>query len=236
LSSEQREELERWAQSRALPAGDVFRARLILALADGLSYREIERGLGASAPTVSKWKSRFEESGLAGLHGQHQGSKPRTATPAAQARIIRRAQQKPADGSTHWSCRKLARELGISKTTVQRVLAQAKLRPHRLDRYMASNDPDFEQKAADIIGLYMNPVWSRNPYTLKTRGISSGPRTAVNQTILDHCCNRIPFSKPLEKTTAESERGLQAQSGSRGFRVRRAVPLPIDRSPTRRRD
>ena len=61
------------------------------------------------------------------------------------------------DGSTDWSCRKLAQELGISKTTVQRVLAQAKLRPHRLDRYMASNDPDFEQKAADIIGLYMNP-------------------------------------------------------------------------------
>jgi transposase/transposase-like protein len=157
VSSEQREELERWAQSRALPAGDVFRARLILALADGLSYREIERTLGASAPTVSKWRSRFEESGLAGLQGQHQGSKPRTATPAVQARIIRGAQQKPVDGSTHWSCRKLAKDLGISKTSVQRVLAQAKLRPHRLERYMASNDPDFEQKAADIIGLYLNP-------------------------------------------------------------------------------
>lgn len=157
LSFEQREELERWAQSRALPAGDVFRARLILALADGRSYREIERSLGASAPTVSKWKSRFEKSGLAGLQGQHHGSKPRTATPAVQARIIRRAQQKPVDGSTHWSCRKLAEDLGISKTTVQRVLAQAKLRPHRLDRYMASNDPDFERKAADIIGLYLNP-------------------------------------------------------------------------------
>jgi transposase len=157
VSWEQREELERRAHSRALPAGDVFRARLILGLADGLSYREIERSLGASAPTVSKWKSRFEESGLAGLQGQHHGSKPRTATPAAQARIIRRTQQKPADGSTHWSCRKLAKDLGISKTTVQRVLAQAKLRPHRLDRYMASNDPDFEQKAADILGLYLNP-------------------------------------------------------------------------------
>jgi transposase len=149
--------LGRWAQSRALPAGEGFRARLILALADGLSYREIERTLGASAPTISKWKKRFEESGVPGLEGRHQGSKPRAATPAVQARIIRRAQQKPADGSTHWSCRKLAKELGISKTTVQRVLAQAKLRPHRLDRYMASNDPDFEQKAADIIGLYLNP-------------------------------------------------------------------------------
>jgi transposase len=157
ISKEQREELGRWAQSRALPAGDVFRARLILALADGLSYRDIEGKLGASAPTVSKWKGRFEQSGMDGLQAHNRGSKPRTATPAVQAKIIRRAQQKPTDGSTHWSCRKLAAELGLSKTTVQRVLAQAKLRPHRLDRYMASNDPEFESKAADIIGLYMNP-------------------------------------------------------------------------------
>lgn len=95
LGTEQREELERWAQSRALPAGDVFRARLILSLADGWSYREIERKWGASAPTVSKWKSRFEQAGMAGLQGTHRGSQPRTATPAVQARILRRAQQKP---------------------------------------------------------------------------------------------------------------------------------------------
>ena len=94
---------------------------------------------------------------MAGLQGQHKGSQPRTATPAVQARILRRAQQKPSDGTTHWSCRKLATALGLSKTTVQRVLAQAKLKPHRLERYMASNDPQFEEKAADIIGLYLNP-------------------------------------------------------------------------------
>jgi len=157
VTAEQHDELERWAQSRTLPAGDVFRARLILAWAEGLSYRDIERRLGASAPTVSLWKGRFEESGVAGLQGQHKGSKARAATPAVQARIIGRVQQKPADGSTHWSCRKLARELGLSKSTVQRVLAQAKLQPHRLERYMASHDPRFEEKAADIIGLYMNP-------------------------------------------------------------------------------
>jgi transposase/Trp operon repressor len=157
IDTEQRDELERRAQSRTLPAGEVFRARLILALADGMSYREIERKLGASAPTVSKWKSRFEQKGMEGLQGQHRGSKPRRATPAVQARVIRRAQQKPSDGSTHWSCRRLSQELGVSKSTVQRILAQAQLRPHRFERYMASNDPEFEAKAADIIGLYMNP-------------------------------------------------------------------------------
>ena len=134
VSSEQEEELERLAQSRALPAGDVFRARLVLRLADGLSYRKIERKLGASAPTVSKWKNRFEQAGMAGLQAQHRGSRPRTVTPAVQASILRRARQKPYDDSTHWTCRKLAEESGVSKSTVQRVLTQAKLRPHRLDR------------------------------------------------------------------------------------------------------
>jgi transposase len=157
MSAEQRQELDRWAQSRRLPAGDVFRARIVLALADGLSYREIERKLGASSATIALWKSRFERFGIDGLQGQHKGSKPRAATPAMQARVMRRVQQKPGDGSTHWSCRKLAQELGLSKSTVQRILRQAKLKPHRLERYMASNDPQFEQKAADIIGLYMNP-------------------------------------------------------------------------------
>ncbi len=157
VSAEQREELQAWAKSRSLPAGAVFRARIILALADGLTYRQIEQKLGASAPTVSKWKRRFEHVGMEGLQGRHQGSKPRRATPAVQSRVIRRAQQKPTDGSTHWSCRRLAAALGVSKSTVQRILTQSRLRPHRLDRYMASNDPDFESKAADIIGLYMNP-------------------------------------------------------------------------------
>jgi len=157
VSEEQREELESWAQSRTLPAGDVFRARIILALADGLSYREIERKLGASSATVALWKRRFEHRGIDGLQGQHKGSQPRAATPAMQARLLRRVQQKPSDGSTHWSCRKLAQELGLSKSTVQRILTQVKMKPHRLDRYMASNDPEFEQKAADIIGLYLNP-------------------------------------------------------------------------------
>src|ERR1700690_4611802 len=157
LTREQRQELRRWAQSRTLPAGDVFRARLILALGDGTSYREIAKTLKTSGPTIARWKMRFEQEGMAGLEGRHQGSQPRSATPAVQARVIRRVQQKPGDGSTHWSCRKLASQLGLSKSTVQRILAQAQLQPHRLQRYMASHDPDFEAKAADIIALYLHP-------------------------------------------------------------------------------
>ena len=157
LTPEEKQELERWAQSRTLPAGDVFRARLILALAQGKSYREIEKSMGTSAPTIARWRTRFERGRLAGLEGRHKGSQPRIATATVQARVMRRVQQKPGDGSTHWSCRKLASELGLSKSTVQRILTQARLQPHRLEHYVASNDPDFESKAADIIGLYLNP-------------------------------------------------------------------------------
>lgn len=157
LTPEEKQELERWAQSRTLPAGDVFRARLILALAQGKTYEEIEKGLSTSAPTIARWRTRFDRDRLAGLEGRHKGSQPRIATAAVQARVVRRVQQKPGDGSTHWSCRKLASELGVSKSTVQRILTQARLQPHRLEHYVASNDPDFESKAADIIGLYLNP-------------------------------------------------------------------------------
>jgi hypothetical protein len=70
-----------------------------------------------------------------------------------QARVIRRVQQPPKDGSTQWSCRQLAQELGLRKSTAQRILAQAKLKPHRLERYMATNDPDFEAKALRLYDM-----------------------------------------------------------------------------------
>jgi transposase len=157
VTDEQRNELSKWAASRTLPAGDVFRARLILALADGWTYSRIMSSLQTTAPTISRWKQRLEQNGFAGLDPRHKGSQPRVASAAVQARVARRTQQQPGDGSTHWSCRKMAQALKLSKSTVQRVWAQTRLKPDRLDSYMASDDPHFEQKAADIIGLYMNP-------------------------------------------------------------------------------
>ena len=157
VSEQQREELRGWSQSRTLPAGDVFRAKLILALADGQSYSRIEKELRTSRPTIARWKKRFEEKGISGLDGQHKGSKPVAATAAVQAQVLRKTLKQPADGSTHWSCRKMAAVSGLSKSTIQRIWATARVKPHRLDRYMASNDPNFEQKAADIIALYLNP-------------------------------------------------------------------------------
>jgi len=157
LSAEEREELTRWSKSRTLPAGDVFKARLILALADGKSYSTVEAELNTSRPTIARWRARFEQARMEGLEGQHKGSRPRKATPSVQARILKKTQQKPADGSTHWSCRKMAAAVGVSAATVHRIWTKTRLKPHRLDRYMASDDPAFEEKAADILALYMDP-------------------------------------------------------------------------------
>ena len=158
LSSDEQSELEQMTQSRTLPAGDVFRARLILMLAEGVPYRIIQERLDTTAPTISRWKNRFLAQRVAGLlEIRHPGQKPSVITPALQAKVLEWCRRKPQDGSTHWSCRKLAQKLKVSKDTVQRILHQAGLKPHRLKRYMASDDPDFESKAADIIGLYLNP-------------------------------------------------------------------------------
>src|SRR6201984_3186458 len=157
LTSNQRLELSSIAQSRSLPAGYVFRAKLILMLAEGASFNTIKRRLQTSAPTIIRWKQRFLESGLDGLDTYHPGQKATVLTPAWRARILSATRKKPSDGSTHWSCRKLATALGVSKDAVHRVWKEAGLKPHRLERSLARNDPEFESKAPDIIGLYLRP-------------------------------------------------------------------------------
>lgn len=158
LTSEQEQELRDISLSRSLPAGDVLRARMMLMLADGRSYSEIQDRLQTTAPTISRWKKRFLADGVKGLlELRHPGQKPTVITPKLQARVLEATRRKPKDGSTHWSVRKLARELNLSKDTVHRIWRAAGVKPHRLERYMASDDPDFETKAADVIGLYLNP-------------------------------------------------------------------------------
>lgn len=157
LTDSQQDELKRIGQSRSLPAGYVFRARLILMLAEGASFSRIQRSLKTTAPTIIRWKQRFLAAGLDGLDTNHPGQPASVLTAKLRARILSATRRKPKDGSTHWSCRRLAAELGLSKDAVHRVWKEAGLKPHRLERYMASDDPDFESKAADIIGLYLNP-------------------------------------------------------------------------------
>src|ERR1700730_4354741 len=121
------------------------------------SYSEIGRSLGCNASYISGWRRRFLAERLARLYSRHAGRAVDKRTPRLDAKMLQCTRRGPRGGATHWSSRKLAAELGVSHMMVARVWARAGLKPHRIERYMASDDPDFEAKAADIIGLYLNP-------------------------------------------------------------------------------
>jgi len=157
LTTTIRRELEGFARSQRGRADVARRARAILMLADGHSYRDIEAALGWSSATTAKWKQRFLEDGPAGLWAQHQGSKPRVLTPKLEAKILSWTRRPPTDGTTHWSTRRLGAALGIAHTLVARTWQRAGLQPHRVERYLPSDDPQFEERAADVIGLYLQP-------------------------------------------------------------------------------
>lgn len=157
LSPGERRELQSRVRSRSLRAEEARKARLILLLAAGESYTTIQQTLGCPASYISRWKKRFEAERLGGLAARYQGPRVTVLTPRQEAKILSWTRKPPPDGSTHWSTRKLARQLGIHHMQVARVWKRANLKPHRFERYTASNDPDFEAKAADIIGLYLNP-------------------------------------------------------------------------------
>src|SRR5919202_2424571 len=158
LTEAEGRELRRRAASRSGRADDGRRARLILLLEAGHTWAQIRDWLGCNDAFIARWSKRFGQERLAGLFSRHAGHGPRKLTPKLEARILDwTLKRKPADGSTHWSTRKLGSVLSISHMMVARVWAKHGVKPQRLDRYMASNDPDFERKAADIIGLYVNP-------------------------------------------------------------------------------
>jgi transposase len=157
ITPDEREELERRVRSRTIRAEDARRARVILMLADGLSYSSIEGALACYRDYINRWRRRFTAKRLEGLRSGHYSQPPSVLTPALEARILEKTRQRPPDGSTHWSTRKLGRLLTINHNHVAKAWQRAGLQPHRFERYMQSDDPDFERKAADVIGLYVNP-------------------------------------------------------------------------------
>ena len=157
LAPPERRELKRRARSRSLAAELVKRAKLILLLAGGHSYSEIGSRLSCTDRYISVWKQRFVQERLVGLASRYRGNQHRRRSAATEARILELTRRGPSDGSTHWSSYRLAKELGVSQSTVSKVWRQFGLQPHRSRSYLASDDPEFEEKAADIIGLYLKP-------------------------------------------------------------------------------
>jgi len=157
LTRTERMELERRVGSRTGRAEDARRAHAILLLADGHTWDEACERVPCSRGFLASWSQRFLEQRIAGLYSRHMGQVASVLTPQLEARILEATRRPAPGGVTQWSTRKLGEHLGVSHMMVARVWAKHGLKPHRIERYMASNDPDFEQKAADIIGLYLNP-------------------------------------------------------------------------------
>ena len=128
----------------------------MLAAAEGLNNTDVANSCGCSVVTVARWRNRFLEQGMDGLQdAPGRGRKP-IYVDEQEARIIAATLKRP-EAATHWSARRLAKELGISKSTVDRVWRRNKLQPHRQEVFKYSNDPLLEQKVIDIVGLYLHP-------------------------------------------------------------------------------
>ena len=150
-------ELQRRVRSRSVRAEDSKRARVILALAGGRGLRGTATSLVCSTSYVQRWASRFRAERMSGLVARHPGRAAAKDAPKLEARVLEWTRRGPDDGTTPWSSRRLARKLGTTHMAVARVWGRYGLQPHRLRHHMVSDDPNFETKAADIIGLYLHP-------------------------------------------------------------------------------
>jgi putative transposase len=157
VTAEDRAQLESIARSQSLPAALSRRAQMILRLTDGETNMSVARRYRTSRPTVSLWRKRYAEHGIAGLHNELKPGRPRTTGEEEIAALINTALSRKPKGKTHWSRRSLAEETGLSKSTVHRYLTMFGLQPHRSKSFKLSTDPFFIEKVRDIVGLYLNP-------------------------------------------------------------------------------
>ncbi len=157
--AEQRAELTRMASSTVLPHRKVVQARALLLAADGVANEEIARRAEVDSDTVRRWRARFAAEGPAGVGviAKGRGRKP-SLPPGTVAEVVRLTMtETPADGSTHWTTRSMARRVGIGKDAVARIWADHDLKPWKVDTFKLSTDPHFEEKLVDVVGLYLNP-------------------------------------------------------------------------------
>ncbi len=157
IGDEVRAQLETISRSRSMSHSHVRRAKIVLMSDQGLSNQQIGRQLGLSGATVGKWRRRFLEQGLMGLYDELRPGGPRSISDERIAALIYTTLKDKPSGATHWTCRSLAAQTQLSKSTVQRVWKAFGLQPHRQKHFKLSNDPFFVEKVRDIVGLYLNP-------------------------------------------------------------------------------
>jgi transposase len=155
LTPSQQQQLQAWAQARSLPQRQVQRSQIILLAAAGHQDIEIAEKLRMSRYKVARWRNRFLTLGLEGLlRDATRRGRPRTVD---REEIIRHTTQEKPEAATHWSTRSLAQTLGTSPASVQRIWQAHGLKPHRVETFKLSCDPQFREKLEDIVGLYLHP-------------------------------------------------------------------------------
>lgn len=159
LSAGQKLELEGLIRNGSTPQKVALRCRLLLLAHEGIANQSIAELLSLSRPTVLALRDAFAKDGMAAVTGVRRRKRVGSVlTPELEQKIVdTTVKTRPGDGSTHWSVRMLARQLRISRTIVHRVWQRHDIQPHRVERFKLSNDPRFEEKVRDIVGLYLNP-------------------------------------------------------------------------------
>ena len=158
ISDEQREVLETLAKSQSAEHRVVQRARVLLLAGDGVSNSEISEVAGVSRPTVLAWRGQFDKDGLVGFGqvAKGRGRKP-SISDERVAEIVDLTLHSKPEGQTHWSCRSMAKHVGVSPASVQRIWSARGLKPHLVKTFKLSNDRHFDEKLIDVVGLYLNP-------------------------------------------------------------------------------
>src|SRR5438034_7046369 len=157
LGDGEREVLERWARRPKSAQALAFRCRIVLAASAGESSQEIAALLGCSSSTVGKWRGRFARRGLDGLHDEPRPGKPRSIGDEDVERVIVKTLEEQPANATHWSTRSMAAATGMSQSAVSRIWRAFALKPHQVETFKLSPDPQFIDKVRDIVGLYLNP-------------------------------------------------------------------------------
>ena len=159
VTGEQRGELSRMANSSVLPHRKVVQAKALLLAADGVANEQIARRFGVDSDTVRRWRSRFAEQGPVGVGVIAKGRGRKSSLPPGRvAEVLRLTMtETPADGSTHWTTRSMAARVGVGKDVVARIWADHDLKPWKVGTFKVSNDPRFEEKLVDVVGVYLNP-------------------------------------------------------------------------------
>jgi transposase len=158
LSAVDRQKIQGWIAAHGTPQQVALRCRIVLGSAEGEADSAISRRLSVNRNTVILWRKRFVECGLDGLWdvAPGRGRKPIYEIEKIAAIVEATLQTKPA-GMTHWSCRTLAEQHGVGKSTVNNIWRAHNLQPHRTETFKLSRDPKFLEKMTDVVGLYLNP-------------------------------------------------------------------------------